>query len=64
MLVFEEIYPTPQSYDKLLTQIKGTVAFFDFFQNEAKPSEQSNIPPDIQEYNIQLSENKTKKQRT
>ena len=52
MLVFEEIYPTPQSYDKLLTQIKGTVAFFDYFQNEAKPSELSDIPPDIQEYNI------------
>ena len=49
---FEEIYPTPQSYDKLLTQIKGTVAFLDFFQNEAKPSELSDIPPDIQEYNI------------
>ena len=46
------IYPTPQSYDKLLTQIKGTVAFLDFFQNEAKPSELSDIPPDIQEYNI------------
>jgi len=25
------IYPTPQSYDKLLTQIKETVPFFAFF---------------------------------
>ena len=52
MLVFEENYPTPQSYDKLMTKIKETVPFFDFFQNEAKPSELSDIPPDIQEYSI------------